>query len=210
MIGIRTSNATWIASTVARQRHHRQDDANNDNKLLHFVNIFDSKNNNVAIVCTGIQGDAVWLLEQIQSHASSTWERYGSSLSAASVASAIQRLVRIFWDYDMENTLQRIDLKDNWARPLGVRTFVVSSSALYVVEPSGNIVQGDVLCMGKHSKELQVLLEEKIKKRGDENVQDIIVELVSSRVVEGSGVDHLLIEILSSDGQLERRRVKLK
>ena len=150
----------------------------------------------VAMACTGVQPDAIWLQRQLQLYIKSIWERYGSghaelshspssttntntntnclstiSLDLRALANAVALLKRNFWGHDNDQmekwygpawnaagivTHTKSQSKDrqqgptHWARPLGIRTILVSttttsngSSQVLVIEPSGSIWQSD-------------------------------------------------------------------
>ena len=98
-----------------------------------------------AMVCTGLKGDATWLLQQVRSYSHRVWARYNTFVDATGAAHAVSHYMQRFWgfsdqvEWTPEFLLERDEQALSWSRPLGVVVMVVSSSLPYVivVEPSG-------------------------------------------------------------------------
>lgn len=141
-----------------------------------------------AIVCSGLQGDALSLVDDLQNYVVKVWERYGgddddSSSSSAFVfgnlAIPIAQFYQRFWgaSYSNKNLLWQgscwDDEDDIWARPMGLQTLVLSyptntnnNNQLQLIQPSGTIVSMNNICwMGQHSESLQRnrLLQEQLQ-----------------------------------------------
>jgi hypothetical protein len=139
-----------------------------------------------AMVCTGVQADALWLVRQMQSYQKNRWERYNSD--SGSLQTAVADCMRLFWGHDMRNqwhgTAWNVgngngdngngnDNSNQWARPLGVRALVLQGSDWYLVEPSGVVQQQpchsngntnvNVCCMGPSSQEIQTKLQKELE-----------------------------------------------
>lgn len=176
----------------------------------------------VYMVSTGIQADAVWLLEQMQTYGKNVAEKYGA-YSPTGMAGVVSALKRKFWGYDDDDiwqgdayrtTVLQGDNDDSWARPLGVRTLVVSfprpniqGPVLELVEPSGIVQRGNLFCIGKYNEIVQTELIKKSK--SSSSVEKVSDDDLEARLLEAfsSALDHnepLQLEIVSADG-IERR-----
>ena len=109
----------------------------NNNKME--ANEFDT----VALCCTGIKGDANWLIDRVQEHTTNVWNRYNHHMDSPAVAHLVSRLLGSFQGEDTDIEWQpgvRRD-KSDWARPLGIQTLVLSQqSPILRIEPSGRVL----------------------------------------------------------------------
>jgi 20S proteasome alpha/beta subunit len=115
----------------------------------------------LAICCTGVRGDANWLIRQMQQFSASVWERYNlPQLSTPAVAHVVARLMGRFAGYpEKEEWNSAVGIpgsrgngdddqsqSSTWARPMGIQTMIVSTSPsssvppLLQVDPSGRIL----------------------------------------------------------------------
>jgi 20S proteasome alpha/beta subunit len=140
----------------------------------------------VYLVCTGLHGDAVWLVQQLRQYAKTVAFTY-NNYQPTSLAGVTSDLKRHFWNYkDATSTKNKglvawqppcYDIFHNlpkWGRPLGIRTLVIgaysnnsnnrrtttTTTTVELVEPSGVVRRGGRLfCMGKHHAALQKELQ---------------------------------------------------
>jgi len=207
VIAINRSEETWIVSIPSVHKHQKQ-----QRGIVHLLH--HPQQSCQAIVCTGIQADAQWLVRQLQVYSSRLWDRY-DQYGSESMAQAVAFLKRRFWGYNEKEAYQGTAWSasqndDQWARPIGVRTMVVSSRPprLQLVEPSGILRRFDtVCCMGKYSQEVQVKLMDRLTSQtedtlDDESLQKLIIDVLSSTL--GSKPSRLLIEVVSKDGVEQR------
>ena len=92
----------------------------------------------LAMCFTGVKGDAIWLLRQVQKYVTDVWERYDeSTMSAPDIAYVVARLVGRFAAHPEKQEWQsslglpgkrdRDDSRQSsWSRPLGVQTMIAS------------------------------------------------------------------------------------
>lgn len=164
----------------------------------------------VALCCTGVRGDARWLTAQIRSHLSNLWDRYDTAMpTAAAVAHAVTRLMGRFMGHDETQEWQSAvggpapvrrqgddEMEQSmWARPLGVRTMILSTymdpsssvslgssvPGLLLVEPSGRILtphaqsssgKVSMAAMGKESEKVHGRLR-KLLENGQERTASL-------------------------------------
>jgi len=167
----------WIVSPSVpqhRRHHHRRapvrrnaDDPLPQQPLVSFLSNNGGNCNRagtVGLVCSGVQGDATWLLGQLRRYAKTIWDRYGGGgggnnddstaagssepqlLPILAVAKAVAALKRSFWKYEVDGEkwqgpawtiFQNGDAErdEGWSRPLGVRTLLVSTASLSSSSP---------------------------------------------------------------------------
>ena len=156
-----------------RHRHVRETtSSSSSSRLLHPLHLYnynDENDNEVPlsssssgtfVACTGVQGDALWLIRQLQRYSTvAIWERYHTVLGSSShggtsslgldhVAWAVAELLRRFlWDdaasfkeQCYQGPAWKIFQKmsgdeDDWSRPLGVRVLVVVVDGVNVAVP---------------------------------------------------------------------------
>ena len=198
LAGQSSSNETVVVSFGARP-------------LLHPITLFigdDSVANTVALCCTGVKGDANWLVGEMQSHSKRVWERYNHPLDAAAAAHAVSRLLGSFHGDDVKQEWQSsvIREKAQWARPLGIQTMILSQNMpILMVEPSGRVLSTtkdgpSIGIMGKNSQ----ILKEKIAREPPKvmetsELQDFFIRLLLQDVPRND-VAEVIVEILSRQG----------
>lgn len=97
----------------------------------------------VALCCTGIKGDASWLIDRVREHCTEIWNRYDHHLDAPAVSHVVSRLLGSFQGEDMDAEWQPgvKREKSSWARPLGIQTLILSQQTpILLVEPSGRVL----------------------------------------------------------------------
>jgi 20S proteasome alpha/beta subunit len=181
----------------------------------------------VAMVCTGIQADAVWLTRQLRAFCASLWERYNTEhhLSPVVVAQAVAFAKRQFWGYPMDRQwkmplMASVIVNNNgWARPMGLRTLVLSTGGsrhqtpqMQLVEPSGiirpiegqGIGNGAVICMGRNSEAVQAHLEEKLVPKlsvlNQKQIRNAVFDALRHVLGPNATPSRILLEIVSSNG----------
>lgn len=150
--------------------------------MLHLLNgnpsFLSNNGKNVqrtAIICTGLKGDAKWLIERVRTYSHRVWNRYNTFVDAPGAAYAVSKYMRRFWNYDEEEEwspgllsqdLTSNDKGNSWSRPLGVCAMIASSSLPYVfvVEPSGVIQRYSAFAMGRGSNDV-------LEKLGDTTIE---------------------------------------
>jgi 20S proteasome alpha/beta subunit len=168
----------------------------------------------LAMSCTGVKGDANWLIQKVQEQVANIWERYdhGSPRSDA-MAYFISRLLGSFNGYDLDrewqSSLQR--QPEKWARPLGTQTMVLSTEAPHIlmIEPSGTVLSTKVdgesdLSFAAMGKDSDIVMEHFWRLKLLEGNE-------SSKTMDASQLKEMLIKLLleqlettsSADGDVE-------
>lgn len=143
-------SSIWIASPVTpRPAHHRPHaaDDSSSSRLLQAVTTTSAVC--CYLVCTGVQADAAWLLQQLRTYGRNVAERYGgggdsndssrNSQQLASLSTVASALKRRFWGYDnkqcwLPNGYAAMLMDDgeekmpSWGRPLGIRSILIRST----------------------------------------------------------------------------------
>jgi hypothetical protein len=174
-----SSSSTWIvyrlptASAHHRRSHQRR--MQDDDSILHIVGPSSSKTSSdsppAAVVCSGVQADALALVDVLQQYLVGLWERYDST-STGGLAPVVAQLCRRFWNYPSNNDdddgpqlwqgtcgsrLLSSSNSNDWARPMGIQTLILNDGKLLqVIQPSGAIQSfpKNVAWMGGRSEEL--------------------------------------------------------
>ena len=179
--------------------------------LLHPITLFigdDSVSNTVAICCTGVKGDANWLVGQMQSHSKRVWERYNHPLDAAAAAHAVSRLLGSFNGDDIKQEWQSSVPREKaqWARPLGIQTMLMSQNMpILMVEPTGRVLSTtkdgpSIGIMGKNSQTLkEKISREAPKVMETSELQEFFIRLLLQDVPRND-VAEVIVEILSRQG----------
>ena len=188
-----------------------------------FVANSGKKTQRTAIVCTGLKGDANWLVERVRTYSHRVWNRYNTFVDAPGAAYAVSKYMRRFWHYDEEEEwapglltqdLTRKEQANSWSRPLGVCAMIASSSLPYVfvVEPSGVIQRYSAFAMGRGSNDVLEKLGGAMKEGSTvglddqvtgsaEDLQGRLIEAIKTAVVTTTKKDRsILVEILSDTG----------
>jgi 20S proteasome alpha/beta subunit len=196
-----------------------------------------SKFDVVALCCTGVKGDASWMIQEVQSHCATVWDRYNHHLDAPSVAHVISRLLGSFGgeDVDLEWQSSVGRTKSEWSRPLGIQTMILSQSGpILLVEPSGRVLTTpkvgktssvtstssrnrrniDRLQIGAMGKESHLVpehlrrMEDPPEKMDSIKLREFLLELVMDLAPANVPVD-LLVEVLSTKG-VERTSIRVE
>lgn len=201
--------------------------------ILHSINlpILESPNVQekkwvVGICCSGIKGDASWLISQVQQYVGRVWERYNHhEIASPAIAHYISRLLGSFLQmYDLENEWQAGVRREaaEWARPLGVQTMILSSSDpnILILDPSGRITKsqsdennskwsfgGIGMTRNLVPNKLSAITSKGRHPEVDEIIQQLIAALCEAN--PKSGNSEISVEILSLSG-IERRVIELK
>jgi len=181
----------------------------------------------LAVCCTGIKGDAMWLVQQVQQYVTMVWERYNHHPPAPeAMAHFISRLLGSFQgDPEGEWTSSLERESHDWARPLGLQTMILSSAEPHILsmEPSGSVRSATPLpdnapisfcAMGKDSTwvEEQVLRSSRrrLKRRKWPSSSVELEEFLISLVLQSRNEEvELVVEKLSAAG-IERRLLVYK
>ena len=134
-----------------------------------------------ALICTGLKGDARWLISNVRKYSHRVWERYNQFLDTPGAALAVSKFTRKFWGYDEKSEWQPglLDQQSRsedesreyqWGRPLGVVTMIISSSLpyIFVVDPSGVVQRYTAFATGKRSRDVLERLPEVIDDNASE------------------------------------------
>ncbi|CAB9522144.1 expressed unknown protein [Seminavis robusta] len=169
----------------------------------------------LAMVCSGLRGDANWLLERVRAYSHRVWTRYNVFLGSSGAAHAVSQYMQRFWGFpeDAEWTPQLLlqEWKGNqgsWSRPLGLVVMIVSSSLpyIFVVEPSGIIQQYSAFAMGKYSDSVLEKLPTVInndndtKENEEDDLQEKLIKIIQSVVPSTKKDSRILVEIMSEKG----------
>ena len=185
-----------------------------------------------AIVCTGVQADALWLIRRLQGYQKNQWERFNTNDCNNNMLTVAADQMRLFWGRNAADMWQgsaaaaataapagsnNQDNSEQWARPLGVRALLLQGSDWYLVEPSGSVVKCHrVCCMGPNSAVVQQKLIDELEAVdtatttttdsdiNDEALQELIVRVLTSTL--GSKPTEIFLEVVSGDG-IERRSI---
>lgn len=184
----------------------------------------------LALACTGIKPDAVWLMQTIRDYVKRIWQRYDTfHYSVDEMANAISQAMGSFWNHPRNlewnhgagpvvgNTERDDDEDDDnpapWSRPLGVQALVLSTNPrdlLVVVEPSG-VAQASAtaVAIGQYSQQVIPQLFKKVSSlrrpiKSSDDLLDLMLQAVRQTVGSDFKKKMILIEILSSHG-IERR-----
>jgi 20S proteasome alpha/beta subunit len=170
-----------------------------------------SSSQHVAVVCTGIKGDATWLVERVRAYSHRVWTRYNTFLDASGAAHAVAQYMLRFWGYEDEgeewapslllDEMKRQDNQHIWSRPLGLVVMILSSKLpyIYVVEPSGITQQYKAFAMGKYSNDVLEKLSDVVnEEEGD--LHDRLLKLIQSVVPSNKKDTIIVVEILSETG----------
>jgi 20S proteasome alpha/beta subunit len=193
--------------------------------MVHQITLMaatDTENNDsclVALCCTGVKGDASWLIQEMQSHAKRVWERYDHHLDAAATAHVVSRLLGSFGGEDADQEWQSSVQREmtEWARPLGVQTMILSpQTPILLVEPSGRVLSSSsfvkgpsVGIMGKDSDVLREKLRVKpLEYLETPDLQAFLMNLLVHVAPENEAVE-VMVEILSSQG-IRRTSIRMK
>lgn len=193
-------------TSAATPLYQRKESSTNGNAEVVVTNSI-ARNCPQRIVCSGVQGDARWLLERLRQYAKTVHVRYDTTqgLDVAQTVAALQRAV--FWGTDEDAWNHCLGTDDSsWGRPMGVRTLVVDpvEGKLCIVEPSGVIqYKKRVACLGKESEQVQRQLNEVLSKDGPLKVEEVktAVREVFSSILPSATV--VQVEILSPSGEIE-------
>ena len=218
-----TNNSTMVLS-VLDDRHAGQIESINSPKMLHLIHqnpsFTRSSYQKVALVCTGLKGDANWLVQRVRAYSHRVWTRYNTFLDSSGAAFAVSQYMLRFWGYDDEDEewtpslllddMKRQNNQHIWSRPLGLVVMILSSQRPYinVVEPSGIVQQYTAFSMGKNSNEILEKLADVVKQAGDD-LQGQLMKLIQSVLPSTKKDTSVLIEILSDTG-VTRTVVQLK
>jgi 20S proteasome alpha/beta subunit len=160
------TDQTWIVSLPQRPRapHLRT-----ITPLVHPISmpIWGSKSpptdRSAFVVCTGLQGDARWLMKQLRQYTSRLWAMSDlSTPTGPALAHGVASLMRLFWGYPTDvsissSVLRGVVEREELARPLGLQVSLLvfdrdsrasNSTTLphvYDINPTGNIVDATSL-----------------------------------------------------------------
>lgn len=177
-----------------------------------------------ALVCSGVQADAQYLLQEMRQYHRDMWETYNDAQCSGQMDAslqALQILLRKFWQYDEREmrSHRRVGESGNWARPMGIQTLLLRSGTtansrhspkVIRVEPSG-VVSSDAHafchCIGKHSTEVESSLRSQLSKLTDQSMRDTskIVSLVQETLSRHLGSARslgLVVERISNRGNV--------
>jgi 20S proteasome alpha/beta subunit len=187
--------------------------------------------NPMAICCSGIKGDANWLISQLQEYTTTIWERYNhSDVSSPAIAYYISKLLLSFQQYDLDQEFQSsiniANPKHEWARPLGVQTMIISLSnpKILMIEPSGRIETTAMKstkasnwnfgAIGKNSPQLQEKVVSEVVLPETDDTDSMIERLVNLLLLESNvklnETVEFMIEILNRDNEIERKVIKFR
>ena len=172
----------------------------------------------LSMCCTGVKGDANWLILKVQQQAAKIWERYNHGVpSSGSIAHYVSRLLGSFNGEDLDREWQASVKRDqeeeeSWARPLGVQTMILSTTGspnILMIEPSGRVFStkvGDDLWFSSMGKNSDVVMEHYNRLKLDDEksldasqLQKVLVDLVLDIEGNRDGIE-LLVEVLDHTG----------
>lgn len=147
----------WIVSVPQRGRspHHRT-----STPLVHQLSMpsWGTKApGSTFLVCTGLQGDARWLLHHLRRYTNLLWEHSAQATPPhpVALAQAVSDLMRLFWNHPpniaiaspyLRSVVEAARQDTAWARPLGLQVAILSCAEneplrVYQIDPLGNIVE---------------------------------------------------------------------
>jgi 20S proteasome alpha/beta subunit len=201
--------------------------------ILHSINLpilstsgdDDEREHVLAICCSGIKGDASWLISQVQQYVAKVWERYNHhEVSSPAIAHYMSRLLGSFLQmHDVDNEWQSGLRRETaeWARPLGIQTMIVSSNDPYILilDPSGRITKSrhesknkwSFAGIGMNRELVHDKLSALAKEEKDLGVNQVIQKLVEALRENNpkNGTAETSVEILTRRG-IERKLIQFK
>lgn len=179
----------------------------------------------LAMCCTGVKGDANWLIYQVQQHVAQIWERYNYHPRGPSIAHFVARLLGSFGGEDINKEWQPSIRREKieWARPFGVQTMILSTQhpCILLVEPSGRVMatttkkkgEGTFWCaMGKESGLVQERFgRTELEDEGTvSNLQEKLVQqLLETASTTRNSITEVMVEVLTVVG-IERMLLQYK
>ena len=157
------------AAPAPHQRH------SSSASMVQQVSMPTNDKNAAYLICTGLAGDARWLVQRLRQYTSRGWLTTADTGTAAALATATSNLLQLFWGHPIglavaSPTLrpllqQQSDDDVTWGRPLGLQVALIcldddaaatTKTLVYVLNPAGNIVCTND-CSSKKRKGIQIL-----------------------------------------------------
>lgn len=160
----------------------------------------------VGIVCAGLKADAKWLISILRRQRRHIWETFDlNNLSRKRSQEVIAQALLTFMGYNRDKELQdglAVDSDDNWARPLGIQTMVLSHDGpITLIQPSGALQHCHAQAIGKKCREFNENLEERYSdNRPVQEVQDMLIGIMRELHVNSSEDSEFVVEILTAEG----------
>lgn len=184
--------------------------------MLHSITLptleDDDSSCSLALCCTGVKGDANWLVHEVHLQVAKIWERYNHHPSSPAIAHLVARLLGSFGGEDVDQEWQSSIPRESadWARPLGIQTMIASTKepSILMLEPSGSVLQtkskknGISWCtMGKDSDSFQEKLDrlELDESEGSDALQDKLVQLLLESLSKNDDIE-VMVETLTNSG----------
>jgi 20S proteasome alpha/beta subunit len=207
--------------------------------MVHSISLPTQDNNDdattshhhLALCCTGVKGDANWLVAQVQEHAAQIWERYNHHPYSPAIAHLVARLLGSFGGEDVDQEWQSSIRRESveWARPFGIQTMILSTQdpCILMVEPSGRVLATTTTtkkgnkdkktpsfwcAMGKESNAVREK-QSRTELLGDDGAfqlqEKLVQQLLDTVVVSRNDITEVMVEILTPVG-IERTLLQYK
>ena len=168
-----------------------------DNDMIQIIST--NTKNKMAMICTGIKADALYLIQKMKAYYIKTWERYDMSLNddASRMVRGISQVLLDFMGYARSKEFldaigpvleQSTDSSgtNEWARPLGVQTMLISTAdPITLIEPSGVTNQYTACAMGRDStacaEELERMYTRDIT---TEALRELLEDIIQRKVID--------------------------
>jgi 20S proteasome alpha/beta subunit len=199
--------------------------------MVHSITLPTRDNNDeddshhLALCCTGVKGDANWLIAQVQEHVARIWERYNHHPYSPAIAHLVARLLGSFGGEDVDQEWQSSIRRESveWARPFGIQTMILSTQDPFIlmVEPSGRVLATTTkrkkdkktsswCAMGKESDVVQEKLSRtELGDDGASQLQEKLAQQLLETVVSRNDITEVMVEILTAVG-IERTLLQYK
>lgn len=137
------------------------------------------------LACSGIKADSKWLLEKLLDYQKRQWDVYDRYASPDKLKPAISQVLLKFMGFDRQKELTDmlvIDKKnDNWGRPMGVMSLLLTPTSISLIDPSGIIQEQLAYAIGKDSDqtidELEKVLEPEMTTK---EVKDMLTNMLTT------------------------------
>jgi 20S proteasome alpha/beta subunit len=160
----------------------------------------------MGLACTGIKADVRWLVSKLREKGKSVWETYDlNGLSRKRTQDAIKHALLVFLGYSRDKELHDglvVDSEENWARPLGVLSMMLSHEGpITVIDPSGAAQHFMARAIGQSSKALNEKLEERYKENlTPDEIKTILIDIMKETFEQVNEDSEFIIETLTSHG----------
>eukprot|EP00980_Cylindrotheca_fusiformis_P000363 scaffold91_cov127-Cylindrotheca_fusiformis.AAC.23 len=181
----------------------------------------------IGICCSGIKGDASWLIAEVKRYVATVWDRYNHyEIASPAIAHFIAKLLGTFQKMHDDNSGWQSGVSqsaEEWARPLGIQTMILSSTVPHILalDPSGRVSRSQQVnsdcnwTVGGIGMKNPDLAKDKLStlfaKKDDITVDQVVRKLIEALIENNpkSGESEISLEIVSGNG-IKRNIIQLK